>query len=352
MKTFILNLNKVSSTRAHVLGTLLAISLISPLSVLSQSQAAVNLGSTSNFAVLAGSLVSNIPTSAVTGDIGLSPATGGNVTGFGPNEVTGTIYTVDASGPAGSVPAASRLTTAKGDLTTAFNDAAGRMPVPVGAFLNPGTGNIGGLTLSPGLYKFTSGASITGSNVTLLGNATDVWIFQIASNLTVGNGIQVTLAGGAQTANIFWQVGTSATLGTTSVFKGTILASQSISLNTGARLDGRALAMTAAVTLASNAITVPSSTTAIKKNLASQEFSLLQNYSDLNIEFTVPSNGKATLQLFNTSGRQVATLFNGEAEAGKRNRIQFNTTGLTKGLYFSKLDFNGKAQLEKELLIQ
>ena len=208
----------------------------------SQTQTPVNLGSTANFAVLAGSLVSNIPTSAVTGDIGLSPAAGSGITGFGVAEVTGKIYTVDATGPVGSTIAAALLTAAKGDLTIAYNNAAGRTPIPTGTFLNPGSGNIGGLSLVPGLYKFTSGASITGSDVTLTGSATDVWIFQIAAALNVGTGIKVILAGGAKAANIFWQVGTSATLGTTSVFKGTIMADQSISLGTGASLEGRALA--------------------------------------------------------------------------------------------------------------
>ena len=236
---------------------MLTLALMAPIVAVSQVPAPVNLRSTANFAVLAGSLVSDIPTSAVTGDVGLSPAAGSNITGFGGTEVTGTIYTVDASGPAGSVPAATRLTTAKGDLTTAFNDAAGRTPIPTGPFLNPGSGNMGGLTLVAGLYKFTSDALITGSDLTLTGSATDVWIFQIASALNVGNGIHVVLAGGAQPSNIFWQVGTSATLGTTCIFKGTIMADQSISMNTGAVLDGRALARIAAVTLASNAITRP-----------------------------------------------------------------------------------------------
>jgi hypothetical protein len=331
---------------------LMALALTAPLAALSQPQPAVNLRSTAGFAVLAGSLVSNIPTSAITGNIGLSPATGGNITGFGPSEVTGIIYATDASGPAGSVPAASMLTTAKGDLTLAYNDAAGRTPVPSGAFLNPGSGsgNIGGLTLVPGLYKFTSTVSITGSNLTLTGGANDVWIFQIASALNVGNGVQVILAGGARAANIFWQVGTSATLGTTSVMKGTIMADQSISLNTGASLEGRALASIAAVTLASNAITQPGAATAIRRDAGDGIFTLHQNRSSQNIEFMVPSAGKATLEIFNAHGRRVATLFSGMAQAGRSYQVPVKAAGLGRGFYFSKLESGGNIQVEKVLL--
>ncbi|MFA6467646.1 MAG: ice-binding family protein [Bacteroidota bacterium] len=225
--------------------------------VSAQPIAPLNLGSTADYVILAGSLISNVPTSNVTGNIGLSPAAGSAITGFGLTEITGNIYTVDATGPVGSIMAPAQLTAAKGDLTIAFNEAAGRTPVPTGTFLNPGSGNMGGLTLVPGLYKFTSDALITGSDLTLTGTATDVWIFQISAALNVGNGIHVVLSGGAQASNIFWQVGTSAALGTTSIMKGTILAAQSITLGTGATLDGRALASNAAVTLASSTVTLP-----------------------------------------------------------------------------------------------
>ncbi len=312
----------------------------------SQTQTPVNLGSTANFAVLAGSLVSNIPTSAVTGDIGLSPAAGSGITGFGVTEVTGKIYTVDATGPVGSTIAPELLTAAKGDLTIAYNNAAGRTPVPTGTFLNPGSGNIGGLSLVPGLYKFTSGASITGSDVTLTGSATDVWIFQIAAALNVGSGIKVILAGGAKAANIFWQVGTSATLGTTSVFKGTIMADQSISLGTGASLEGRALASNAAVTLASNAVNRPLVTAVENGGLAPQEFALFQNYPNpfnpsTEIRFSLARASDVRLEIYDIMGRVVATVIQEPMTAGyhkvtwegKDNAGQ----RVTSGVYFYRI---------------
>ncbi|HLF20764.1 MAG TPA: ice-binding family protein [Bacteroidota bacterium] len=215
-------------------------------------QATVDLRSTAGFVILAGSLVSNVPTSAVTGDIGLSPAAGSKITGFGGGEVTGTIYTVDASGPAGSSMAPTMLTAAKGDLTTAYNDAAGRTSTDLVLL----AGNIGGLTLTPGLYKSVGSLEISSGDLTFdaRGNANAVFIVQIASTLITTSGRQIILAGGAKASNIFWQVGTSATLGTTSVFKGTIMVDQSISLNTGAAVEGRLLARIAAVTLAGNTI--------------------------------------------------------------------------------------------------
>jgi len=218
--------------------------------------AAVDLGSAAHFTILAGAAITTTGNGIIRGDVGASPITGSAIH-LTQAQVDGTIYAVDASGPAGSVIAPSLLTTAKGDLTTAFNDAAGRTPVPSGPFLNPGVGNIGGLNLVPGLYKFTSTASIAGSDLTLTGGPDDVWIFQIASDLEVGSMVHVILAGGAQARNIFWQVGSSATIGTFAVFKGTILADQAITMNTTSAMDGRALAFSAGVTFNGDVGTVP-----------------------------------------------------------------------------------------------
>ncbi len=204
-------------------------------------QAPVVLGSATTFAVLAGSTVTSTGGTAVNGDLGVSPGTA--VTGFPPGLVNGAIHAGD------SAAAQAQL-----DLTTAYNDAAGRT---VGAVTV--AGNLGGQTLTPGLYKSTSSLEISSGDLTLdaQGDANAVFIFQMASTLTTTSGRQVILSGGAKAANVFWQVGSSATLGTTSVFKGTIMADQSITLTTGATLDGRALARIAAVTLDANTITTP-----------------------------------------------------------------------------------------------
>ena len=193
------------------------------------------------FAVLAGSTVANTAFTTVNGDLGLSP--GSAVTGFPPGIVTGTQHVADITAAQAQL-----------DLTVAYNDAAGRT---VGAITV--AGNLGGLTLPPGLYKSTSSLEISSGDLTLdaQGDASAVFIFQMASTLTTTSGRQVILSGGAKAANVYWQVGSSAVLGTTSVFKGTIMADQSITLATGATLEGRALTRIAAVTLDSNVITIP-----------------------------------------------------------------------------------------------
>ena len=200
----------------------------------------VGLASAGTFRVLGGSAVTNTGPTSVDGAVGVSP--GSSISGFPPGTTScgpSCIHVND--GPAG---------TAQSDLTIAYNNAAGRPPGTAVA------GNIGGQTLAPGVYTSTSTLAISSGDLTLtaLGNSNAVFIFQIASSLTVTSGRQVILAGGAKASNVFWQVGSSATLGTNSFFVGDIMALASITLQTGASLQGRALASTGAVSLDSAVI--------------------------------------------------------------------------------------------------
>jgi hypothetical protein len=214
--------------------------------------AAVNLGVAGNFVILSKSGITNVYQSAITGDVGTSPITGAALL-LTCTEVAGTIYTVDAAGPLPCrVTNASRLTTAVGDMQTAYTDAAGR---PDPNFLNLGAGDIGGKTLTPGLYKFTS-AVIIPTDVTISGGPNDVFIFQVAGTLTMSSAVKITLAGGVQAKNIYWQVSGAVTFGTTSHFEGNILGQTGINLQTGASINGRMLAQTA-VTLQMNTVTQP-----------------------------------------------------------------------------------------------
>jgi hypothetical protein len=218
--------------------------------------APIDLGSAAHFTILAGASITTTGGGIINGDVGASPISGASIH-LTQAQVNGRIYAVDATGPAGAIIDAALLLAAKGDLTTAYNAAAGRTPTPSGPFLNPGAGNIGGLNLIPRLYKFTGTTLITGSDLTLTGGANDVWIFQCAADLQLGSGIRVLLAGGAQARNIYWQVGTSAVIGTFATFNGTIMADQAITMGTSSTMNGRALAFTAGVTFNGNGGVLP-----------------------------------------------------------------------------------------------
>ena len=231
-----IKMRRVNKLTAHVLFATFGICV-------QAAQLPVTLNSAANFTVLGASTVTNTGPTIVNGNIGLFPGTA--LTGFPPGvDVGGTIHLTD--GVAG---------TAQNDLTTAYNDAAGRTVPTIIA-----VPDIGGQTLPAGLYKTgaTPSLGITGT-LTLDGggSANAVFIFQIASTLTTASTSRVILINGANAANIFWQVGSSATLGTTSVFAGTILSQISITIETGAALNGRALARTGAVTLDSNTMVNP-----------------------------------------------------------------------------------------------
>jgi len=215
-------------------------------------EAPVNLGSASNFTVLSKSGITNVFKTSINGNVGTSPITGAAI-GLTCAEVTGIIYTVDAAGPLPCrVTDATRLTAAVGDMETAYNDAAGRTLPDA---LNLGAGEIGGLTLAPGLYKWTSNVSIS-NDVTLAGGPNDVWILQIAGNLTEASAKNVTLTGGAQAKNVYWQSAGAVAIGTQAHFEGTILSKTMIAMKTRASINGRLLAQTA-VTLQMNTLTPP-----------------------------------------------------------------------------------------------
>jgi hypothetical protein len=212
----------------------------------------VSLGEAGSFAILSKSGITDVYRSAVVGDVGTSPITGAALL-LTCGEVSGKIYTVDVAGPLPcSLNDATFLTTAVGDMGFAYNDAAGRLSPN---FTELGAGEIGGLTLTPGLYKWTTGLMIT-TDVTLSGGPNDVWIFQVAGTLNQANSTRVTLANGAQAKNIFWQVAGATTVGTNAHFAGVVLGKTMIAVNTGASVNGRLLAQTA-VTLQMNAITEP-----------------------------------------------------------------------------------------------
>ena len=190
-----------------------------------------------DFAVLAGSTVTNTGSTLVSGDVGVSPGTA--VTGFPPGLASGAIHSAD--GAAAQAQAA---------LTTGYIDAAGRSGATTVA------GDLTGQTLVAGIYKSTSSLGLTGDlTLDAQGKPDAVFIFQISSTLITGSGSHVLLTNAAKACNVFWQVGSSATLGTNSVFKGSILALTSIAVTTGAQMEGRALARNGAVTLDTNTIT-------------------------------------------------------------------------------------------------
>ena len=216
-------------------------------------QAPVDLGTAGTFAILSKSGVTDVYASAVTGNVGSSPITGAAIL-VKCNEVSGTIFSVNAAGPLPcTVNAAPFLTLAVLDMEIAYLDAAGRL---LPDFTEVGAGEIGGQTLRPGLYKWGTGVTIS-SDVTLTGGPNDVFIFQIAGTLTQASATRVTLTGGAQAKNIFWQVAGSVAIGTTAHLEGIVLAKTNVAVKTGASVQGRLLAQTA-VTLQMNAVTQPS----------------------------------------------------------------------------------------------
>ena len=230
-----------SLSRARTLGlaavaSLLALALLASAALAAQPP--VGLGTADSYAVLAGQTVTNTGPSTINGDLGVTP--GAAITGFPPGTVNGTIHAADAV-----------ALQAQSDLTTAYNDAAGRTPpaaVPA---------DLGGLTLTGGVYKSASALQLTGAlTLDAQGDPNTVFIFQAASTLITASASHVNLINGAQPCNVFWQVGSSATLGTSSVFVGNILALTSVSMNNAVTVQGRALARNGSVTMINDTLTV------------------------------------------------------------------------------------------------
>jgi uncharacterized membrane protein YgcG len=236
-----LSLRAWATVAAMVIGAAL---VTTPAAFAASVQPTVGLGTATPFAVLAGSTVTNTGPSVISGDLGVSP--GSAVTGFPPGQVVnGTIHAADAV-----------AAQAQSDLTTAYNDTAGRTPA------DAVTSDLGGQTLAPGVYKAASSMSLTGT-VTLDagGNPNAVFIFQAGSTLITASSSTVSLINGGSPCNVFWQVGSSATLGTNTTFVGSILALTSATVRTGSTVAGRVLARNGAVTLDDNTITRPNCAT-------------------------------------------------------------------------------------------
>jgi hypothetical protein len=313
------------------------------------SPATVNLGTSGDFVLIAKTGISTTGTTKITGDIGVSPYAATAITGFGlimdvsntystSTLITGKVYAADYT-----VPTPTKMTTAIGDMETAYTNAAGRM-LPNYSELY--TGNLTGKTLTRGLYKWTTGVTISAGGLTISGGANDIFIFQIAQNLVLTSGAIVTLSGGAQASNIFWQVSGEVLLGTTTAMKGVILCKTQIVMSTGAALLGRALAQTA-VTLDANAVTSP----IIVNGIGSDEqqipmrFTLEQNFPNpfnpsTKINYNLPFSSNVTLEVYNVIGMKIGELVNQEQSAGYYT-VDFNSSSLNKsissGVYFYKI---------------
>jgi hypothetical protein len=363
MKTGTTHSTGILNRGSLFLGAILTVALMIPAIAVSQtSPFPVNLGTAGSFVVLAQSGISTTGATHITGDIGVSPVAASYITGFGlikdasnqfstSSLVTGKAYASDYTAP---TPA--KMTTAIGDMGTAFSNAAGRSADYTELY----AGDVTGKTLTRGVYKWGTGVLVSAGGVTVSGSSTDVWIFQIAQNLTVANGAAVTLIGGAQASNIFWQVSGKVTLGTTAAMNGVILCQTNIAVSTGATLNGRALAQTA-VTLDANSISSGSAAvTAVQNGSGPQEFALFQSYPNpfnptTRIQYTLAKAGQVSLKVYNLIGNQVGTLVSGYQEAGSYT-VPFGsnkeTFGLSSGVYFYRLEAGSFVSTRKLILVK
>jgi Ice-binding-like/Secretion system C-terminal sorting domain len=344
------------------LGALLFVALMLPVSAVSQSST-VNLGTAGDFVILAKTGITNTGVTHITGDLGVSPAAASSITGFSliadnsgtfstSSFVTGNIYASNYTSPTPT-----KMTTAVADMQTAYTNAANRT-LPDYSELY--TGDLTGQTLTHGLYKWSTAVLVSAGGVTISGSASDIWIFQIAGNLSLASGAKVTLIGNAKVSNVFWQVAGQVTLGTTAAMKGIILCQTVIVMNTGATLNGRALAQTA-VTLDADTVVQPSTATSVgNAGSTPAEFALLQNYPNpfnpsTKIQYTIKNAGLVSLKVYNLLGQEVATLVN-ERQAANTYTVSFGidngTSGLSSGVYFYRLITGSFVSTKKLILLK
>jgi hypothetical protein len=362
MNTTITNPTRISHDHLRRFAALLIAVCIVTAYAMAQSPAPVNLGTAGNFAILAKTAISTTGTTSIVGDIGVSPVAATYITGFGlimdpsgtfskSTLVTGNIYAADYTSPTGS-----KMTTAIGDMESAYTNAAGRT---LPNYTELYAGDLTGKTLTPGLYKWGTGVLVSAAGVTISGTSKDVWIFQIAGNLSLASGAQVTLSGGAQASNIFWQVAGKTSLGTTTAMQGIILCQTAIIMSTGASLTGRALAQTEA-TLDANAVTRPVLVTGVAVGSVPPSFELSQNYPNpfnpsSTIHYSLEKGGQVSLRVYNLLGLEVATLVNGQQEAGSYT-VPFNastgTNSLSSGVYLYRLEAGSFVATKKLVLMK
>jgi hypothetical protein len=305
--------------------------------------ATVFLGSAANFKVLAGSKITSTGLTAIAGDIGVSPGT--IITGFPPATLTGVKH------PGNATSAAAQI-----DLKAAYDSTSARK---VDSIV---TTELGGKTYTHGVYKSSTGTFGITDTLTLNGggDASAVWIFKMTGALATASGSYVKLINGAQWQNVFWQVGTAATLGSNSTFRGTIMALSAITANDGAAISGRLLVQTDSVSLHNNAIGGVAVVTTVRKDYAPAGFVLSQNYPNpfnptTVISYQLPVNSQVTLKVYDVLGKEVATLVNGEMKAGSYT-VPFNTntgtSGLSSGVYLYRLEAGSFVSTKKLILMK
>ena len=334
MKIFTQNSIKTLINLKCFLASFLMITLIIPITAMSQSSPApVNLGTAGNLVVLAKTGISTTGTTSIVGDIGVSPNNATSITGFGlvldasgkfatSSLVNGRIY---AAGYAAPTP--TLMTAAVIDMETAYTDAAGRAP----DYTELHAGDLTGKTLTRGVYKWSSGVLISAGGVTLSGSSTDVWIFEIAQNLTVANGAIIHLSGGALASNIFWQVAGQATIGTTSNFSGIILCQTQIDIQTGSSFNGKALAQTA-VSLDGNGINT--GTVGINDQSLGNGIAMYPNPVQNNLTITNTTNIKLDqLAVYDVSGRLIHTIDLRDMQ----QEITLDMSKLSSGVYMLEI---------------